>query len=221
MAFLDIKFDLDLSTTEVDGKRHYLTPEGTTYPSMTTVLSNYNKEGLQQWRDRVGEKEATRIMNQAAAQGTSVHNLCEAYVLGKELPPANSFERARFNQVKPIIDNDIQNVYACETALYSDYLKVAGRTDVIGKFRGVNSIIDYKNSRKPKKMEWISNYWLQEAGYAVMWAERTKSVELAPKQLVLIITVEHEEPQIFIQPVTPWVNKLKEYLSETYPAFKA
>lgn len=219
MAFLDIKFDLDLSTTEVDGKRHYLIPNGKTYPSMTTALSDYNKAGLQGWRDKVGDKEANRIMNQAATQGTNIHNLCEAYVKGEELPKANSFERQRFGGLKKIIDERITNVYACETALYSDYLKLAGRTDVIGKFDNVNSIIDYKNSRKPKKMEWITNYWLQEAGYAMMWAERTRDPELAPKQLVLLISVEHEQPQIFIQPVTPWVKALKEYLAETYLAF--
>lgn len=213
MAFLNIKYHLNLETEEINGKRYYQTPDGLV-PSMTTILSNYNKDVLDRWRTRVGDQEANRIATNAANQGTSIHNLCEAYVKGEVLPECNPFEKARFNQLKPIIDNNIQDVYACETALYSNRLKLAGRTDVIGKYKHKNSIIDYKTSRRLKKIEWVDSYWMQEAGYAIMWAERVGVISLMPEQLVLIISVEHEQPQILTQPVGPWVKKLTQYLKE-------
>lgn len=218
MAVLDIRYKAEMERVEVDGKRHYVTPSGV-YPSMTTILSKYKKEGLDKWRDRVGSKEANRIMNQASTQGTAVHALCEAHILGQPRPKVNPFELARFRSLERIIDNRIGRVYAIEAHLYSDYLKVAGAVDLVGEFDGDNAIIDFKTSRTLKKEEWIHTYFMQEAGYAAMWAERMRDPTLMPKKLVTLISVEHEPAQVFIQPVGPWLNKLKEFLLENHLAF--
>lgn len=215
MAHLNIKYNLDLQTTDVDGKRHYITPQGNIYPSMTTILSRYKEPSLQKWKDRVGEVEANKIRDKAANFGTKIHEMCEAYILGKDLPTHNNFHRSRFETLRKVIDERFGDVYALEAALYSDRLKVAGRTDVIGLFDGIPSVIDFKNSNKPKKAEWIHDYFHQGAGYSFMYAERTGDRETIPRQIVIVVSVEHEiEPQVFIQPVARWIKPMEDVISK-------
>ena len=116
-----------------------------------------------------------------------------------------------FNDIKPIIDSSINNVVMQECPLYSDYLEVAGTVDCIAEWNGKLSIIDFKTSRKPKKKEWIDNYFMQTAAYAVMFEERTKQ---PVDQLVILITVDGEEPQIFIEKRDNWIWKFVDARSE-------
>lgn len=181
-----------------DQGRKYFTPEGNTYPSVTTVLGIQDKSGLQAWKDRVGEEEANRISRQAATRGTAVHKLAEDYInndpnWNKDQMPVNL---NTFNSIRPIIDKSISNVYFQEAFLYSDYLKTAGQVDLIAYFNGKRSIIDFKTSRKTKKKEWIKGYFMQESFYAVAFEELT-SIPIT--QLVTIIAVDHEQPQVFIE----------------------
>jgi len=176
--------------------RKYFTPEGNTYPSITTVLSILGKEQIQKWKERVGEDEAKKISTQASVRGTAVHQLAEDYLNNKEdwskgAMPTNLFA---FNQIKPILDKNISSVWFQEVFLYSDRIKCAGQVDCIGEYEGKLSIIDFKTSRKPKKEEWITNYFIQTAFYAAAFYERTG---IAIKQGVIIITVDGDEPQIF------------------------
>ena len=137
--------------------RKYFTPEENQYPSITTVLGITNKEGIQKWRERVGEAEANKISQQAANRGTAIHKLCEDYLnndedwKGKHMP-SNLFT---FNTIKPIIDKSINNIWMQEEFLYSDHLKCAGQVDCIAEFDGELSIIDFKTSRYIKKKEKI------------------------------------------------------------------
>lgn len=181
-------------TTEAG--RKYFTPEGNTYPSITTVLSILGKEQIKAWRARVGEAEANKISTQAGVRGTAVHTLAENYLnnesdWSKGAMPANVFS---FNQIKPILDKNINNIYMQEAFLYSDKLKCAGQVDCIAEYDGVMSIIDFKTSRKPKKEEWITNYFIQASFYAAAFYELTG---IAIKQGVIIITVDGDEPQVF------------------------
>src|SRR6056300_1395081 len=101
-----------------------------------------------------------------------------------------------FEQIKQVLDKHVDNVWMQETFLYSDYLETAGQVDCIAEFDGKLSIIDFKTSRKPKKKEWIKGYFMQESFYAVAFEERTgKPIT----QLVTIITVDGDDPQIFIE----------------------
>lgn len=216
MAYLNVPlYEPALDEVYIDGKRHYKTPEGNIYPSMTTVLSRYKEPSLKKWRDSVGAEKADQIRDRAATFGSVVHNMCEAYMRGEDMPKHNHFHMSRFKMLQRVIDTRIDAVYGLECALYSNRLKVAGRTDVIGLWDNVPSVIDWKNSTKPKKAAWIDNYFMQGAGYSCMWAERTKDRETTPRQIVVVVSVEHEiEPQIFIEPVAKWIGPLENVISQ-------
>ena len=206
-----IDFD-ELITETTDGSRYYLTPEGNKYPSVTTITGLASKEGINKWRKRVGEKEANKISRKASSRGTKVHKLCEDYVGNQELDfskvqPNNLF---MFKQIKPILDHYLEDVYAIECPLYSDYLKTAGRVDCIGMFNGKPAIIDFKTANKRKQRKWISNYFMQEAAYAVMFEERTK---IPINRLVTVIAVEQDEPQLFIEKRDDYIHLFQEYRS--------
>ena len=176
--------------------RTYVTPEGNKYPSITTVLGHFGKEAIQAWRKRVGEEVANKISTQAGTRGTAVHQLAEDYVNNKEdwakgAMPSNLFT---FNTIKPILDKHVDNIWAQEVPLYSDKFKIAGRVDCIAEFDGELCIIDYKTSRKPKKEEWIQNYFHQCAFYAAAFYERTG---VSIKKFAIIIAVDDAEPQVF------------------------
>jgi genome maintenance exonuclease 1 len=99
----------------------------------------------------------------------------------------------------------INNIHAQEIALYSDHLRLAGRVDCIAEFDGKLSVIDFKTSGKPKKKEWITNYFAQAAAYAIMYEERTGT---PINRSVILIAVEDEEPQIFIESRDNYVKDL-------------
>jgi hypothetical protein len=195
-----------LTRVTENGKRYYLTPDGKKYPSVTTVAGIFAKEGIIKWRKRVGEEQATKITTQASVRGTAVHKLCEDYINNVEdytkgQMPVNVDS---FNSIKPIIDSSIDNVVMQECPLYSHYLKVAGTVDCIAEWNGKLSIIDFKTSRKPKKLEWIDNYFMQTAAYAVMFEELT---EKPITDLIILISVDNDEPQIFTQKRDEWISK--------------
>ena len=187
----------DLKTKSVDGKRHYDTPGGL-YPSVTTITSQVGKQAIKEWRARVGPEEANKIVKKASRRGTRVHKICEDYINNveldyKKIEPINHF---LFKQIKPILDIRFEEVLGVECALYSDYLRVAGRVDCVGIFDGKASIIDFKTASKRKRKDWIQNYFMQESAYAVMFEERYK---IPVSQLVTIIAIDSDEPQLFIE----------------------
>lgn len=194
---VDHRFILPSITRKTtDSGRKYFTPEGNAYPSITTVLSILGKDGIKEWRAKVGEEEANKISTQAATRGTAVHKLAEDYLNNEETwkqghMPSNLFS---FNQIKPILDERVNNIWFQEQFLYSDKLKCGGQVDCIAEFDGELSIIDFKTSRKPKKEEWITNYFIQASFYSAAFYERTG---MPIKQGVIIITVDGSEPQIF------------------------
>jgi genome maintenance exonuclease 1 len=186
----------EITRKTTESGRKYFTPEGNAYPSITTVLSVMDKDGLVEWRKRIGEEEANRISTQAATRGTAVHKLAEDYLNNEENwqkghMPANLFS---FNQVKKILDERVNNVWFQEQFLYSDNLKCAGQVDCIAEFDGELSIIDFKTSRKPKKRSWIRGYEIQASFYAAAFYERTG---VPIKQGVIIIMVDGDDPQVF------------------------
>lgn len=193
--------------------RRYRTPEGVDLPSITTVLSILSRESIMKWRKRVGAEEANRISHRASTRGTAVHAIIEKYINNEE-----SFKDgytpdiiSSFLDLKPILDDRIGRVYAQEAPLYSNHLGVAGRVDCVAEFDGQLSIIDFKTSMKPKRLDWIKNYFMQESAYAIMWEERTSR---PITQLVTIISVDNHEPQIFIEHRDNWVRPLRETIAQ-------
>ena len=191
----DFKFD-EIETKQINGKRHYVTPKGN-YPSITTVLSILSRDGIAEWRAKVGEKEANRISTQAARRGTNVHLMCEDYINNKlDSKKFLPHEREMFNAIKPVLDENIDNVVAQEVPLWSSYLGIAGRVDCIAEYNGRLSVIDFKTSRKTKRKEWIGSYFQQASAYCVMFEERTKT---PIDQIVIIVAVEDGTSQVFIE----------------------
>ena len=203
--------EMDAVTTETG--RKYRTPDGIDLPSITTVLSILSRDSIAKWRKRVGEEEANRVSTRASGRGTRVHEICEKYVDNdpdyKEGYTPDIIES--FMQLQPILDERLTKVYAQEAPLYSTHLGVAGRVDCVGIFDGKLSIIDYKTSMKPKKLEWVKNYFMQEAGYAIMWEERTG---MSIPNIVIIMDVDHEKPCVFVEHRDNWTKLLEDTIDE-------
>ena len=207
-AFMKQKFDMktfdhvklnktlpEIHTETIKGKRYYVTPEGNKYPSITTVLSGRNKEGILKWRESVGNDVANQIMRQAASRGTAVHQLVEDYLNNIELSKQDVLPVALFTILKPELDN-INNIRIQEGGLYSDRLGVAGRVDCIAEYKGKLSVIDFKTSTKEKKEEWVENYFIQGSAYCEMYEERFSQ---AIEQVVILIVTEDGAVQTFVK----------------------
>jgi len=177
--------------------RKYFTETGAAYPSVTTVLGVLSKHAIMAWRKRVGEEEANKISRQASTRGTKIHALCEDVLNNKDVDinEMSLLDQEMFKSFRPVLDR-IDNIHCQEVALYSNHLRMAGRVDCIGEFDGKLSVIDFKTSGKPKKKEWIENYFAQAAAYGIMYEERT-GIPVA--QSVILIAVEGHEPQVFIE----------------------
>jgi len=217
----------EMTAVTTDTGRQYETPEGITLPSITTVLSILSRDSIAKWKARVGEKEANRISYRASTRGTAVHEICEQYVNNDPdwdkymaIDPDNGEMKLTkrtpdlidsFLKIKPILDERLSVVHAQEAPLYSTHLGVAGRVDCVGVFDGKLSIIDYKTSMKPKRLDWIKNYFMQESAYSIMWEERTG---MPITQLVTIISVDNHEPQVFVEHRDNWVRPLRDTISQ-------
>lgn len=165
----------ELSRTSENGKRLYLTPDGKRVPSVTTVLEKTKPEekkaALQQWRNRVGHAQAQAITTEAANRGTRMHTYLEHYVKTGELKDrgSNPFGWASHAMAQTVIEDGLKNVsefWGVEIPLYFPSL-YAGTTDGCGIHLGSESILDYKQTNKPKREEWIEDYYLQLVAYAL------------------------------------------------------
>ena len=199
---------LDLKTENIDGKRHYITPDGNRYVSITTLLSNLSREGISRWRARVGAEEANRISTKASRQGTGVHSICESYIKNEDgfLDGRMPNEVEMFQSIESLLDY-IDDVHCVEGALYSDELKLAGRTDLIAEFDNQLAVIDYKTSRKIKTWEMCHSYFMQGAFYAMAYEERTG---IPINDIVIIMAVENEKPLLFKETKDRWIKPLNE-----------
>jgi genome maintenance exonuclease 1 len=210
-----------LSTKEIDGKRHYLLPNGLYVPSVTTVLGHFKKKQIQEWRNRVGHEEANRISNTASTRGTKFHTLMEKYI--SNVPVNNILTenvmptlKESFQLMKKEVDKHINNVHYIEAPLYSLPMRMAGRTDIIAEYDGILSVIDFKTSNREKKEEHIQDYFLQSAAYALMYEER---LGVPIEQIVIMMASDGlPEPQIFVKNTIdyhePLLEKIIQYFRE-------
>lgn len=198
-----------LTDEMTENGRIYITPEGNRYPSVTTVISaGSDHKWVEQWKKRVGEEEAKKILTQATTRGSAVHELAEHYLLNdpnykKGHMPSNI---ASFFQIKPYLDNHVGLIAGLELPLYSDTLRTAGRADCIAKWDGVWSIIDFKTSKRVKTKDSITNYFMQESCYAEMFYERTG---MRIPQIVTVMMVDHSDPLIFVEKAENYIEEFK------------
>jgi genome maintenance exonuclease 1 len=207
--------DHKLERVTINGKRHYVTPEGNKYPSVTTVLSSLSAEGIAEWRARVGNDEANRISTQASRRGTAVHTLAERYLRNeedwdREAMPANLYT---FKCIKEYLDKWCDVVYANEILLYSHDIKTAGQCDLIARIHGIRTIGDFKTSKKWKKEEWILNYFLQCTAYALMLYEREK---VWCPQICLMIATDEDGLQPILKQTSQYVEQVRHIFDEYY-----
>jgi genome maintenance exonuclease 1 len=194
----------------IDGKRYYFLENGESFKSVTTILGERtDKSAIDKWRKRVGEAEANKITAIATRRGTSIHNMCERYVLNKENylgdeSPDNIYS---FLPIQNLLEEHVDDILGIELPLYSRMLQTAGRSDLIANYDGQLSIIDFKTSTKPKKEQWIENYFLQSTVYSLMFEEM---YNIKISQLAIMITVDHEHPQVFVRKTKNFYPRVKE-----------
>ena len=196
------KFIYPKSTRSIiQGSRHYAVNEEN-LPSVTTILkateSEEKKAKLAAWKERVGHKQAEIISREATSRGSSMHNYLEKFLLGKlnmDLLGDNTREKMMADQ---IIENGLRNklneIWGCEATLYYPG-KYAGSADCVGIYENKQTIIDFKNSTKPKKDEWIDDYYLQCAAYSLA---HNKVYESNITQAVILLCTKDNIFQRFI-----------------------
>ena len=157
----------------VNDQRHYDVGEEK-LPSVTTILSatqsDEKKASLAKWRRNVGENKAESIMNEAANRGTIMHRILEGYLLGQNHADFSDLGQQAGVMANVILESGIRGhldeIWGSEITVYYPGL-YAGATDLAGIYDGRESIIDFKQSNKPKKKEWIEDYFMQLAAYAM------------------------------------------------------
>ena len=162
----------------INNARHYSIEQdghnGFKLPSVTTILSATQpaekRESLANWRKREGAEKAQRIMDQAAARGTAMHKILEGYVEGKNVVDMTPVGEQATPMAKKIIEDGLNNrleeIWGSEVTVHYPGL-YAGATDLVGIYEKKPSIMDFKQSNKPKRVEWISDYFMQLGAYAM------------------------------------------------------
>jgi genome maintenance exonuclease 1 len=163
-----------LERATIDGSRKYATPDGEKLPSVTTILdatkSEESKQALANWRRRVGHAKAQEITTEAAGRGTRMHKWLEDYIKTGEMgsPGSNPYSIQSHLMARSIIDQGLSKCnefWGTEVSLYFPKI-YAGTTDLVGLHEGNEAIMDHKQTNKPKKREWIEDYFVQLAAYA-------------------------------------------------------
>jgi genome maintenance exonuclease 1 len=165
------------------------------------------EKGIKEWRRKVGEEEANRISRAATTRGTRMHKLFEDYVDNAEIDVSkyDFNDTINFQEIKQLIDTNIDNVHLQETRLYSDYLELAGTVDCVAEWKGKLSIIDFKTATKHKNRDYITNYFCQAAAYAIMYEER---FQIPVNRIVILISVDNDVPQYFEERRDAFVQQL-------------
>lgn len=239
MSLLQPKYKYSpLQRDESTGKRLYATPDGYKVPSVTTILDKTKpaeaREALANWKKFVGEERAQQITTEAANRGTRMHKYLEDYIKGEPLKESvsNPYAQQSLLMAKTVIDQgfpQIEEVWGSEVPLYFPEL-YAGTTDCVGIHDGDEAILDFKQSNKPKKLEWIEDYFLQLTAYALAHNEIhgthiRKGVILMCVRPPEIVPGKWGEPQYqqfilesqdFDYWTTRWCDRVSEYYKLSY-----
>jgi genome maintenance exonuclease 1 len=215
-----------LSRDESSGKRLYATPDGSKVPSVTTILDKTKpaeaKEALARWKKAVGEKKAQEIVTEAAGRGTRMHKYLEDYVKGEPLRESvtNPFAQQSLAMARIVIEKGfpkISEVWGSEVPLYFPGL-YAGTTDCCGIHDGDQSILDFKQTNKPKKLEWIGDYFLQLTAYAM--AHNEVHGTNIRKGVILMCSKDYEYQEFILEPkdfdywTEEWCKRVEQYYKQ-------
>jgi genome maintenance exonuclease 1 len=213
----------ELKRRDTPEGRRYETPDGGLVASVTTILDKTkDKTHLIEWRKRVGEKKAQEITTEAAGRGTSMHKQLENWLEFGELKTGgNLVHQTAGTMAQKIIDeymDDMDEWWGSEAKLYYPHL-YAGTTDLTGVYRGKQSIIDFKQTNKPKKTEWIDDYFMQGAAYAIA---HNHLFDTGIEQMVIMMCSPDLQPQRWIvsgaefqEWQNRWWNRVEQYYSQS------
>jgi genome maintenance exonuclease 1 len=203
----------------VTRKRVYLTPDGESLPSVTTILSaTKDMTALNEWKKRVGEQKAKEITTEAAGVGTAMHSNLERFIAGIQRQPGNNPVHVQANSMADqIIINglsDVNEVWAMEQSLYFPGL-YSGTTDLVAVYKDRPSVCDYKQTNKPKKAEWVEDYFLQLVAYILAHNEVYGTDIREGHVFMCSRACEYQQfdllPQDFNKYQDMWLNKVEEY----------
>ena len=219
MAFKFIELDKQVlpktKGKRIDGFRFY-DINGKNYPSVTTVLGIRKKEGLQKWRDAIGENVANWEMGRAARRGKAFHTLVEQYLKGETPSIRDVLPIGLFKLMKPYIDQ-IDNIHLLEAIMYSPKLTIAGQVDCVAEYNGKLSVIDFKTANKERQEDWIENYFLQTTAYAHMFEETFgKPIE----QIVILLASEDGSVQTFVKNKADYEKELGKAIEDFYKYYE-
>lgn len=218
---------LPLKKVEIDGKRRYATPDGEKLPSVTTILeatkSEESKKALQEWRNRVGHKKAQEITTEAAGRGTRMHKWIEDYIKTGSIgePGSNPYSIQSHQMAQSIIYQGLSKCneyWGTEVPLYFPKI-YAGTTDLVGVHDGSEAIMDHKQSNKLKKKEWIDDYFIQLAAYAI--AHNEVHGTKIRKGVIFMCTADNIYQEFIIEgsEFDQWTNRWYKKLEEFYTKF--
>lgn len=198
---LILEDDQSIKSSEKNDIRMYSTPDGT-FPSVTTVVGWEKRIFFESWRIK-NKQESSRVCK----RGTNLHSLIENYILGKEVKLNSLDHRTQdlFHLIIPKV-NELEEIYALETPLWSKKLGLAGRVDCIGLHENKIKVIDFKGSTRPKDARDIQNYFLQATAYCLMWQERTGE---KINDFSIFIASEEGTMQVFSEKTKNFVSDLK------------
>ena len=199
MSLLISKFNYkEITRQTVEGKRLYACPDGTKVPSVTTILDKTKPpekmHALMEWRNRVGHEKAQQITTEAASRGTRMHKYLEDFVKTGTMPTpgTNPFSHQSHAMAQTVVNEGlvhVNEIWGVEVSLFYPGI-YAGTTDGVGVHQLDEAILDYKQSNKPKKEEWIEDYYLQLTAYALA---HNKVYNTDIKKGVVLMCVKPEE----------------------------
>jgi len=225
MTLLQERFQYrSLTRDESTGKRLYATPDGHKVPSVTTVLDKTKpaeaREALARWKAAVGEQKAQQITTEAASRGTRMHTYLENHIKGVALPDSvsNPYAQQSLDMARKVIAEGfpkVDEVWGSEVPLYFPEL-YAGTTDCVGIHNGDESILDFKQTNKPKKLEWIEDYFLQLTAYAL--AHNEVHGTNIRKGVILMCSKDYEYQEFILEPkdFDYWTNRWCDRVSQYY-----
>ena len=210
-----------LERVDTEIGRHYLDSNNELVPSVTTVLSrtSSSKSGIDQWRQKVGDLEADRVIKQSTDIGTAVHEAIENYLNDNEW---DNFDEetdqimAKNMTYKFISDGlkGIDQIWGLEVGLILDKL-YAGTADCVGVYNGVPTLIDFKTAKRIKKREWIEDYFLQGCAYAnahnVMFETNIQQIVILMVDRDLLFKEFIIAPAEFNQLTLKWKKRLIDF----------
>ena len=205
----------------VTRKRVYLTPDGESLPSVTTILSaTKDMTHLNEWRDRIGHAKAQQITTEAAGVGTAMHGNLERFTCGMQRQPGNNPVHIQANKMADVIIENglskVNEIWAMEQSLYFPGL-FSGTTDLVGVHESEPAVMDYKQTNKPKKAEWVEDYYLQLMAYILAHNEVYKTD--IRKGVIFMCSRAFEYQQFTLEPKDfnkwqdAWLSKVEEYYS--------